>query len=434
MKRTLLFLALSILPTIAAAATLDPLKLLYIGDKGTPREQAFTTFLRQHATTVDAVDRHNFDPATAAPYDVVLLDWPQGEETREMRKLRAPLGQREAWNKPTVLLGSAGLNLAVAWQMKGGTGCTCMDPLAYGLRDHQIFDKPIKIERKLVTIPTPDDFKDEIKDPTIQVLPLVNDIAAQWRAGWCTYSFDFADNPDVEFFCGGVNHKTPTAAGLWRQGNFLHFGFEQSPDQTNPTGQNLLLNCIAYISRFTQDRPIARTPSVFAGKIASSRKAIIRRLQNPSYPLDWTKDAIAPELWKQLPNQSREALTTWALANAKFLHPTPDKQLELDPDLQGLNTTFDQPEFLDQLQRLFQGTPEEQAQAKRLADRYLPDLHPQTAQALEAWLKENRPYLFPSDSSDYRWYIDPLAKTRSQPTATLRGPSRADQPGILTKP
>ncbi|MDB5320191.1 MAG: hypothetical protein JWN40_1822 [Phycisphaerales bacterium] len=429
MKRALL-LALFILPTItASAATLDSLKLLYIGDKGTPREQAFTTFLRKHATTVDAVDRHNFDPKTAAPYDVVLLDWPQNAETRDMHKLIAPLGQREAWHRPTVLLGSAGLNLAVAWQMKGGTGCTCMDPLAYGLRDHEIFDKPIKIERKFVTIPTPVDFQDEIKDPTVQVIPLVNDIAARWKAGWCTYSFDFADNPDVEYFCGGVNHKTPTAAGLWRQGNFLHFGFEQSPAETNATGQNLLLNSIAYISRFTQDRPIARTPSVFAGKIAPSRKAVIRRLENPRYPLDWTKDALAPDLWKQLPNQSLEALITWAQANAKFLHPNPDKQLELDPDLQAINTPFDQPEFFDQLQRLFQGAPEQQAQAKRLADRYLPDLQTPTAQALETWLKKNRPYLFPSDSSDYRWYIDPLAKARTQPTATLRGLSRADRPG-----
>ncbi len=112
----------------------------------------------------------------AAPFDVVLLDWRQGEETREMRKLRSPLGKREDWNKATVLLGSAGLNLAVSWKLKGGSGCTCMDPLAYGLQSHEIFERPFKIDRsKGVRVPTPPDFKQEIKDSEIEVLPPVQD-------------------------------------------------------------------------------------------------------------------------------------------------------------------------------------------------------------------------------------------------------------------
>ena len=60
-----------------------------------------------------------FEVSDAAAFDVILLDWPQGEETREMRKLRSPLGKRDEWEKPTVLLGSAGLNLAVAWKLQG---------------------------------------------------------------------------------------------------------------------------------------------------------------------------------------------------------------------------------------------------------------------------------------------------------------------------
>jgi hypothetical protein len=40
---------------------------------------------------------------------------------------------------------------------------------------------------------------------------------------------------------------------------------------------------------------------------------------------------------------------------------------------------------------------------------------------------ENRPYLFASDTADYRWYVDPLAKRRGVPSAELRGPKRADQ-------
>src|SRR5262249_44925007 len=156
--------------------------------------------------------------------------------------------------KPTVLLGSAGLKLAVTWKLKGGSGCTCLEPLAYDLHDHEIFERPFKIERaKEVSISTPPDFADKIVASSIEVLPLVADYKSPQESGWCTYSDDFATNPDVEFFCGGVNHKTPTAAAMWRQGNLLHFGFEQSPAQMNNNGQKLLLNAIAYISRFSED-------------------------------------------------------------------------------------------------------------------------------------------------------------------------------------
>ena len=190
---------------------------------GSERTAEFIPFLKHNVAHVESRDRHQFNPADAAAFDVVLLDWPQGEETRDMRHLTSPLGSRENWNKPTVLLGSAGLNLAVAWKLKGGSGCTCLSPLAYDLRDHEIFDRPFKIDRSKTTrIPTPLDFQEEIKAPTIDVLPLVRDMDGQRFPGWCSYSSDFSRNPDVEWFCGGVNHKTPTAGALWRQGNLLH--------------------------------------------------------------------------------------------------------------------------------------------------------------------------------------------------------------------
>src|SRR5690349_22923408 len=103
------------------------------------------------------------------------------------------------------------------------------------------------------------------------MLPLVRDASKQWRNGWCTYSDGFDENPDIEIMCGGENEKTARAVAIWRQGNLLHFGFEQSPAEMNETGQKLLLNAIAYISHFSEDRPIAVTPSVFAGEVAAPR-------------------------------------------------------------------------------------------------------------------------------------------------------------------
>ncbi len=413
----------------ASAKELRELKVLYVGSE---RSTAYVDFLSGKVAQIKVESRNAFDVRDAAAFDVILLDWPQGEETREMRKLRSPLGRRDEWEKPTVLLGSAGLNLAVAWQLKGGSGCTCMDPLAYDLREHRIFDTPFKIDRgKLISIPTPAAFKDEIKEPTIMVLPLVADRGRQWSAGWCTHARDFEVYPDVEFLAGGVNHQTPTSAGIWRQGNLLHFGFEQSPAEMNDSGRLLLLNSIAYISHFTEDRPIAITPSVFAGPVARGRSTLARWLRNAGYSLDLCKSLLAPETWKTLSKRpDREAIAQWADANAGFLHPNHDQVLEIDDDLAALGVKFDQPEFFDKV--LADLRSEDRAiagRAQRLLERYVP-IGPRAgdSDAWASWWKENQRFAFASDAGDYRWYIDPLAKKRGVPISEMRGPKRASQP------
>jgi hypothetical protein len=126
--KTLLPLALAALvaPSLTAATrsgNLDELKVLYLGDTGTPRAQQFTGFLSKNVGRVEAASQKDFRPTDADDFDVVLLDWPQSEKTREEWQAgRSPLGNRATWSKPTVLLGSAGLNLAVIWKVRGGSG------------------------------------------------------------------------------------------------------------------------------------------------------------------------------------------------------------------------------------------------------------------------------------------------------------------------
>src|SRR5262245_7751040 len=122
LRLVLVVLVASILTTHARAGELDKLTVLYIGDIGTSRAQHFTGFLGKNVGRVEAVSRKDFRPADAADFDVVLLDWPQSESAREERQGRSPLGDRATWSKPTVLLGSAGLNLAVVWKVRGGSG------------------------------------------------------------------------------------------------------------------------------------------------------------------------------------------------------------------------------------------------------------------------------------------------------------------------
>ena len=102
---------------------LDDLKILYIGDRDSVRAKHFQGFLKENVGKVDFAERDKFKPSEAEDFDVVLLDWPQSNEARDDWKSgRSPLGDRNAWTKPTVLLGSAGLNLAVVWKVRGGSG------------------------------------------------------------------------------------------------------------------------------------------------------------------------------------------------------------------------------------------------------------------------------------------------------------------------
>jgi hypothetical protein len=413
---------------VTHSAELAELKVLYVGSE---RAQDYVDFLKGKVALAEAMSRESFRPADAARFDVVLLDWPQGEATREMRKLKSPLGTREGWSKPTVLLGSAGLNLAVCWKLKGGSGCTCLDPLAYDLRQHEIFDRPLPIDRgKMVRIPTPADFSDELTTKEIEVLPLVADIHRKGTPGWCTHALDFARLPDVEFFCGGVNSQTPTSAGLWRQGNLLHFGFEQSPAEMNESGRHLLLNSIAYISRFTEDRPIAVTPSVFAGPVARSRAALGRSLRIPSYRTDFGKGIVTAALWEEISKlPDRESMARWADDHSRFFYPDATQQLALDEDLVALKMAFDDPQFLARvLSDLRSGDGAAKDRAIHLLKRYVP-MGPksESPDAWDRWSKENQAFLFASDAGDYRWYVDPLAKARGVPVAEMRGPRRADR-------
>lgn len=109
-------------PVYADSADLDKLRVLYVGAPDGPRAKQFTGFLAKNVGRVEARSRKTFQPKDAEQFDVVLLDWPQSESTREERKGASPLGDRAAWHKPTVLLGSAGLNLAVVWKVRGGSG------------------------------------------------------------------------------------------------------------------------------------------------------------------------------------------------------------------------------------------------------------------------------------------------------------------------
>jgi len=107
---------------LCPAVELGKLKVLYVGNAKSVRAADFKAFLGTNVARVEVAGRVGFDPAMAEAFDVVLLDWSQADSRGAFPPTTSPLGERAAWTKPTVLLGSAGLHMACVWDVKGGFG------------------------------------------------------------------------------------------------------------------------------------------------------------------------------------------------------------------------------------------------------------------------------------------------------------------------
>lgn len=123
---------LVVLTLVLGAAAQDraqnpALHVAFVGDLQTPRGADFVQFLRAQYPRVDAVERSACTPERLRTADVVVLDWPQGDGVMQWMQDKqnprtVPLGALVRWDRPTVLLGSAGLNLAAAWNLPGTSG------------------------------------------------------------------------------------------------------------------------------------------------------------------------------------------------------------------------------------------------------------------------------------------------------------------------
>jgi hypothetical protein len=122
MKLRFSFVLAMLLAQLCPAVELRDLKLLYVGNATSTRAADFKAFLCTNVAQVEVTARAGFDPAQASEFDVVLLDWSQSESRGEFPPKKSPLGTRDAWTKPMVLLGSAGLHISILWDVKGGFG------------------------------------------------------------------------------------------------------------------------------------------------------------------------------------------------------------------------------------------------------------------------------------------------------------------------
>ena len=296
------------------------------------------------------------------------------------------------------------------------------------LRDHDIFNSPLTVDQsQTVSRPTPGAWTRSLKRSDVEVLPIVDDQEASYRDGWCVYTYEHTQAPELEIICGGINAKTPKASGIWRQGFLMHFGFEPSPSEMNANGQALLVNSISYISNFADDRPIVRTPSSFySRKRMFDRNSLSRLVANEgrdlktylSYYLSGKTQARTAEL-------TRREFGEWFQKNRPFLRADDDGKFQVDADAREFGIGNDQPEFIESALSAL-SDHKRAALARTLLARYVPEGPAQNAsvQNWTTWWHENQPYLFFTDTGGCQWLIDPLAKSRGIATTSLRGGDR----------
>ncbi len=275
--------------------------------------------------------------------------------------------------------------------------------------------------------PTPEAWREEVKGTEVEVIPLVKDPQKQHQNGWISYYQRLIDSPEVEIVCGGLNEKDLRGGALWRQGHLLHFAFDLSPSEMNDVGQALLLNSIAYIARFTEDRPIARTRTAWDAEGAAPRlRRWIESLFASQKPSEATlKSYLTPETVAAVRNMDRASYEKWFKENSPFISSDPKGRLAVDTTAKEMGIAFDDPEFFPKC--LAKSTnAASAAKARVLLERYGPEgLRADSPEAWNNWWEENRPYLFFSQPGGYRWHVDPLAKRRGVPSRELFGPARA---------
>jgi hypothetical protein len=298
-----------------------------------------------------------------------------------------------------------------------------------------MFRSPLRIDVTETVTRAADHFADELHQDQIEVLPLVDGDRQRYDDGWCTYVYKYDESPELEVICGGVNSKTAKAGAIWRQGNLLHFGFEQAPPELNEAGRSLLINAISYIAHFTEDRPIARTPSPFAGIAPAERGVLTRAFARPNYPLKNLEYILSKPVYQALEPLTDGGRKQWCEEFVPYLHADEEGKLAVDEEAKQFAAPPNQEIFIQKAIAELRRN-DAPAGVRRLLARYVPDGPGAgaTPGAWETWWRENKPYVFFSDSGGYRWYVDPLAKKRSVPTAKLRGPARADLPDPGDRP
>jgi hypothetical protein len=351
----------------------------------------------------------------------------------------------------------------------------CLDKSAHGLvPQHEIFQKPFKVDIQYDTVPTPNEYRNRGLKPgeplKVWHVQTKGFATHELQPGVVSMGDGFADSPDAEVISGGVNHKSPTAVAIGRHGPFFLWGFSAAPKDLTESGRLALLNSVVYAAKFdhapllvrleksSRDRVpwmigfVASQKENYAAQVefikkhnqelaalrekaktepdslTAREKQMLKRkdLPEPSYE-EYSRDQISrsfPAEVVQRCGDDAAKYTAWYEENRPYLFAQRRFWAEVDEEAKALGIPNYDPKLLDAcVTALERG--QDTDRAARLLKRYTGETFAKPAE-WRAWLSASRPDLFFSDVGGYRFFHKAgpdaahrravLARTLDEPT------------------
>jgi hypothetical protein len=233
--------------------------------------------------------------------------------------------------------------------------------------DHEVYRTPLVVQPEFEYRSTPSNYRDTYHGPG--KLP---DKIKVWRVqntqkgNVVARSYGFLDSPDAQIIAVGFNHgKEYGAIGIGRQGNFLQWGYCDTPAQMTEAGRNLFINCIHYIRRFEGKTPLVRRQASDR-RNALALAAIITSVVGDKK--EFFLRTFPEELWDKY-HADPDGLVAYYKANLELVYR--DGVYRVDEELRSLGLESNRK--VETLERLFKLTKDEthRETARRLLQRYI---------------------------------------------------------------
>ena len=232
--------------------------------------------------------------------------------------------------------------------------------------DHEVYRTPLTVKPQFEYRDTPRNYKETYPGPgTVPEKIKVWRVQNSQRGNVVARSYGFGDSPDAEVIAVGFNHgKEYGAIGIGRQGNFLQWGYCDTPSQMTEAGRRLFINCIHYIHRFDGKAPLVRCRSGDRSRVISAAN-IINRISGDQKRFFLSQ--FPEELYAKY-NSDPKGLAEYYRENLEWVYR--DRVYKVDEELKALGLASNRK--IETLERLFElvNDPTHAVAAKQLLARY----------------------------------------------------------------
>lgn len=432
------------------------------------RMPAFRSFLEKNFTVVKAIDVRDYSAAASEGVDVTIMD-------------AGPVNLPADFDRPMILMHAMAPNVGLPIGLKFDWYCQCLEADALNVRvEHEIFNKPNKVQLTMVERPTPGSFFNGWEGAhTPKVMPMWRVVTEGYMGGkpyiigMVSHGEGFDDSPDAEAISGGVCLKNAEAVALGRHGNYFMWGFSGSPDFMTDEANKVFVNAVCYIKKFDHKPAIVKKKqietrtyvdekmyridrAVYDLAIASRREGNqrLKRMQDSIRALkaagkdighanemflkmpmtdavesfeDYIKGQAGQQLFERF-GTNTQLYQNYYKENYEYFYPFDAYSMQIDTDVQKLKVSNRKVELLEKCIGLLE-QDKDTAMARRVLERYTVE-HFKTAAEWRAWLTRNKSRLFYTESGGFKFMVNTYGAPVSK-SSTAAAPTTAD-PVVVT--